>query len=175
MAHLEARDGGSLSEPTMPRTPKNPSQSFRGVPFYRQVSGYYASGRGYRTTYMHRAVWEHYCGPIPDGMHVHHKDGDPANNLLSNLELVDGVSHNRAHSRDRSDLHRFVAAGHAWLRSPEGREKRAELTRQYMESRKPMQCACQVCGAAFLAHGTRTARWCGQACYKRHRRAKGLT
>jgi hypothetical protein len=37
---------------------------------------------------MHQFVWEERYGPIPIGHVIHHKDNDPANNALENLELV---------------------------------------------------------------------------------------
>ena len=55
--------------------------------------------RGYRffalsvdsvTSYKsaHRLVYEAFCGPIPDGMQINHKNGDKADNHLENLELM---------------------------------------------------------------------------------------
>ena len=36
----------------------------------------------------HRIVWEKAYGPIPDGMHIHHKNGVRDDNRLENLECV---------------------------------------------------------------------------------------
>lgn len=35
---------------------------------------------------VHRAVWEAFNGPIPDGMDIDHIDGNPKNNALNNLQ-----------------------------------------------------------------------------------------
>lgn len=48
--------------------------------------------------YQHRVVWELENGPIPDGMHVHHIDENPANNAIDNLRLVSKAEHRRIHS-----------------------------------------------------------------------------
>lgn len=37
---------------------------------------------------IHRAVWEAFNGPIPDGMDIDHIDNNPHNNALSNLQMV---------------------------------------------------------------------------------------
>lgn len=42
---------------------------------------------------LHRAVWESAFGPLPPKCHVHHKDGNPANNVLSNLECLPASTH----------------------------------------------------------------------------------
>ena len=42
---------------------------------------------------LHRDVWRMAFGPIPDGCHIHHKDGNPANNVLSNLECLPAKIH----------------------------------------------------------------------------------
>lgn len=37
--------------------------------------------------YVHRAVWEAFNGEIPSGMQINHKDENPRNNRLDNLEM----------------------------------------------------------------------------------------
>lgn len=38
---------------------------------------------------VHRIVWEACFGPVPSGRIIDHIDGDPANNRITNLRLVD--------------------------------------------------------------------------------------
>lgn len=45
------------------------AQRFDGVTYY--LCGEYFQRKGRR---LHRAVWEHHNGKIPNGYHVHHKD-----------------------------------------------------------------------------------------------------
>ena len=46
---------------------------------------------------MHRYLWEQANGPIPEGMVIHHVDGDNRNNDLTNLVLVTPQEHSRIH------------------------------------------------------------------------------
>ena len=55
-------------------------QAFNGEVFY--LCGGYFQHKGKR---LHRAVWEYFHGPIPKGYHIHHMDGNRANNNIENL------------------------------------------------------------------------------------------
>lgn len=50
--------------------------------------GYYKIGVGNETIMWHKLVWEKLKGKIPEGMVVDHKDNNPSNNKLDNLQLV---------------------------------------------------------------------------------------
>ena len=56
---------------------------------------------GYRKAEQ-RLVWEHFNGPIPDGMDVHHRDENKLNNSPDNLELMFRSEHVSMHRREKS-------------------------------------------------------------------------
>lgn len=43
----------------------------------------------------HRVIWENTHGPIPPDFDVHHRNGDPKDNRLENLELISHPQHAR--------------------------------------------------------------------------------
>jgi len=57
-----------------------------------------------KLVYLHRIVWELNAGPIPDGMLVDHKDGNPLNNRMGNLRLAT-LSENARNCRMRKHGH----------------------------------------------------------------------
>ena len=141
-----------------------------GVPAHRQ----YFARAGHR---LHRDVWIYHNGPIPDGMHVHHVDGDTGNNDISNLACITKDEHwaeHRAQQSERSRrpeqlalLDRIRPSAAAWHRTPEGIEwhkqhaktslvKARETLRAWVE--KPFQCAW--CGAEGLRKSDRRMYCC---------------
>lgn len=56
-----------------------------------------------KSIFLHRLVYKLFCGDIPKGMHIHHKDKNPLNNSLANLELKEAKQHLREHSQKYFD------------------------------------------------------------------------
>ena len=85
---------------------------------YRSPCGYYRFKTGGRHFLVHRLVLATFCGqPESPGMYVNHKDGNPGNNHVQNLEYVT-PSQNVQHSYDRgrhgvSGMCKSVYARHA--------------------------------------------------------------
>lgn len=59
----------------------------------------------YRTSdnqLLHRKIWEEFYGQeIPDGMILHHKDENPLNNHISNLQLMTPEEHLSHHHKGK--------------------------------------------------------------------------
>lgn len=86
--------------PTRPRPAALPPVMFNGAKYTLRNTGYFGKTTGGRTL-LHRDLWEHHNGPIPDGYDIHHIDHDRTNNELSNLELIDRGEHARRHNLER--------------------------------------------------------------------------
>lgn len=82
-----------------PKPTARPSVTWNGSKWSLRDNGYYGRTTGDRDM-MHRAVWEHHVGPIPDGWDVHHKDRDRTNNDIANLECLPKDEHTRLHAAE---------------------------------------------------------------------------
>ncbi|MCY3636380.1 MAG: HNH endonuclease signature motif containing protein [bacterium] len=108
---------------------------------------------------LHRAIWTDAHGPIPDGHHIHHIDGNPTNNDLANLECLPAGAHIAKHARNRPP------------HTAEAKARIGDANRKHWAERKPRDITCAVCGTVFQSTGTR-AKFCSTSCATkdRHRR-----
>jgi hypothetical protein len=60
--------------------------------------GYYRATSRRKNLFLHRYIWEKENGEIPPGHDLHHKDGNRANNDISNLECLTKSEHTRKYS-----------------------------------------------------------------------------
>ena len=80
---------------------------------------------------LHRYMWLVERGPIPEGYHVHHVDGDYSNNTIGNLALLLGAEHIKHHGEnmpeEQKEMHRQQLEAvrdkaAEWHHSEEGRK-----------------------------------------------------
>lgn len=137
---------------------------------------------------LHREAWRQAFGDIPRGCHIHHRDGDPANNRIGNLECLPASEHlsltwreskgTRKKGEHFTDAARAAAAD--WHRSPEGRlwhKRHAERSQSWTKwKREPRNC--DQCGIEFEALVRKSGRSqiyctsvCKSAAYRERRRA----
>lgn len=124
---------------------------------------------------LHRDVWEAAFGPVPACCHIHHRDGDPSHNALSNLECLPAVEHLsdtwREHRSGRSQ--HFTAAARSkaaeWHASEAGRAwhrrqaKRSQSWTKWKREPKP----CQHCGTiiqALVRKSGNAQKYCSDTC-----------
>ena len=66
----------------------------------RQARVYYWRHDSYQSPFpLHRQIWIDNFGEIPKGFVIHHKDENPLNNKLDNLELMAKGVHSRLHTK----------------------------------------------------------------------------
>lgn len=129
---------------------------------------------------LHEEVWKAAHGPIPLGMHIHHKDEDPLNNELSNLEALLGAAHTSLHNlgkcseRKRENLDAIRPLTKAWHGSPEGLEWHRQHAYNTIRVIEHAEHVCDHCGSTYAAVPKSPNRFCSNACKSAWRRAAGL-
>jgi hypothetical protein len=143
---------------------------------------------------LHRAIWESHNGPIPQGFHVHHADGNPLNNDISNLCCISPKDHAIEHAEERSangkteeqtaHLSRIRRLASDWHKSAEGRAWHKENAKTSIPlaiaakgPAKERECKCHECGAVFVSKSHRS-KYCSEPCRnernQRQKNAKNL-
>lgn len=159
---------------------KPDSVVYKGERYRLQSTGrYYQSDDKFAPNrLLHRRVWVDHYGPIPDGMHVHHINGNWADNRIENLELVNAKEHQSYHMRERfkdpvfrekNNLVLKVAQEGAkkWHASEDGLKWHAEHGKKTWEGREPVKATCSVCGKEYETFFPSRSRFCSRACEKR--------
>ncbi len=148
------------------------TQYFRGGLYRIWPSDRYYSKGGSR---LHRDAWSAAFGPIPGGCHVHHRDGNIANNSIENLECIDAREHLRI-DRGAGSVHKQSritnetrAKAAEWHRSEAGREwhkRHAERSKSWTKWKREPK-SCPECSAEFLALVRKSGNaqiYCSSAC-----------
>ncbi len=118
---------------------------------------------GHRTLRLHREIWRFYNGEIPEGMAVHHIDGDPFNNNVNNLQLMQKIKHLNMH-------------GDEWIKTEKCRDTcRKNAVRRLQEDREhtflkktEKKHLCINCGKEFIKVTTPSSQnsvlYCSEKC-----------
>lgn len=167
---------------------KSESVTYKGVVFRRYPDSENASDRSYYRPHagyirrgveaLHREIWKDHHGAIPEGHHIHHKDGNPLNNDIANLECLPAFDHLSAHGEDRElaqEHHeRMLEAAAEWHRSAEGRAWHRQNAERSWKKREPVRLTCEQCAKAYETKHRGNARFCSNACKTAWRAASGL-
>ena len=157
---------------------------FNGITYYRYPKAKNKSDRVYfkhAGKILHREIWKREYGDIPDGFQVHHKDHNPDNNAITNLEVVPAGMHSNRHHvgvcspATNANLDRIRPLASAWHRSDEGREWHRQHGKDAWKSRQPAERTCDECGNVFMSITLRqNNRFCSNKCKSKWRRDSGL-
>lgn len=157
---------------------------FIGKKYYRYPDSdkpnqrnYFSDGRHY----LHRDIWASVYGPIPKGFHVHHIDGNPLNNDISNLECIKASEHLKRHWNEeraadaRLQLQRANDKAREWHRSEDGARFHSEKLAAQWRDWQPVDSVCEICGEKCEDRTMlRNKKYCSRKCAARARRMSGL-
>lgn len=142
--------------------------------FTRRKDGYYIrrdwdkENKKYNTLLAHRIVWENEFGIIPPFHDIHHKDNNPSNNSIENLECVSHSNHLKEHSKQQNRIDQLNKVRPLeWLKSEEGRKSVSEKGKEVWRKRSSKIIKCEHCGVEKSFK--RWARFCCKKCYMKWR------
>lgn len=156
--------------------------SYQGRTYKVQPSSeYYTCKRlkGGGTRLLHRHVWEDHFGTIPKGHQIHHKNEDPRDNRIENLECLSLAKHTKLHCLKRlshpvyrkthlANFEKTQNAARVWHASEEGLKWHSENGKRIWENRfKDKPCTCAQCGSSFLGLLEKT-RYCSRKCSSKY-------
>lgn len=150
------------------------AQKFNGETYY--LCGPYFQRKGKR---LHREVWKYHNGEIPPGFHVHHIDGDRANNGIENLALLAGEEHLHEHMSQpervmvsRLAIEKARDAACKWHGSAEGLAYHSALGKENWVKRTVQTYTCSFCGKEFQTkhiYGEGQNHFCHPNCKAKYR------
>lgn len=149
------------------------SIEFNGAVYKRYPNGKHAgyyyhkwkSKGKYYSKLLHHAVYESVYGEIPKGHVVHHKDGNPLNNNIENLQCVTISEHSKIHRHfaKYAETHKEEMRKRGF--NKENWHSRRKLVEQKLQENKKV---CKGCGKEFAATNTHQ-KYCSIPCYRQWR------
>lgn len=153
-----------------------------GRKFYLdKLKGYWIS-TDYPRIRAHRWVWMNTHGVIPKGFHIHHKDEDKSNNIISNLQLVHCARHLSMHASTPENKKRVKELVDTirpltkhWHASPEGKAwHKFHAIKCKFGKNAPVDYICELCSSPFKSSKLNRTRFCSNACKSKWRRNAGI-
>lgn len=171
---------------------------FGGVRFYRYPDSKHWAHRAYFKPHVHAVkkgvealhieIWKWNHGSVPEGHTIHHRDHNPLNNRIENLQCLTHSEHSTLHGNSpspqylewkRANIVIAQDAAKAWHGSPEGREWHREHAKKMGLHTLPkvdLVCAYDQCSKQFIGRSF-WDKFCSDSCkqkfyYHRDKREK---
>ena len=159
-------------------------QKFNGVVYRKTNTGHYIKGDS-----AHQAVFRYYCGDIPKGYNVHHKNLNSADNDIYNLQCLTASEHQKLHSTlgrckkmhdaiNKPREHICPKCGKTFFGSCKVKYCSDKCRRQAFndknygrkyERKALVEKICPLCGKHFKCPRYRNQTYCSRACAVRAR------
>ena len=142
-------------------------QEFNGVIFKAGKNGRYQAHFD-----MHKFVWCAFFGEPPKGYEIHHKDLNPANNDISNLQCLTHKEHREVHNRLREKEYTCDFCGKKIIKCGAHETKLhfcddiCKGKWRHYTGKTNIERTCAICGKKFITkkRGIMTAKTCSAHC-----------
>ena len=141
---------------------------FNGRKYSKTEKGYYIC-----TTiphpYLHVDIWKATHGEIPKGYEIPHRDFNPSNNALENLQCLSRKEHRQIHNDARRTIPTIcVQCGKEFLAVYKAKFCSRRCKRHWLRAHKRFndhtKKICLVCGKEFETGKYSNAQYCSQKC-----------
>ena len=144
---------------------------YNGIEYKIHGTGYYVS-RKPTFKLLHRVIMEEYYGlTLTRKTIVHHKDGNPLNNDISNLELMNLAEHSRLHRlHDKKHIKICLGCGKAYETAKLNRGKWCSVNcgqRTKRASAYIIVVSCTYCGQEYERNKFTKGKACSTSCANR--------
>ena len=150
------------------------TQKFVGITFRQTKSnnGHYVYNLG-----LHQLVWFYYTGTLSGGnFDVHHKDRNPSNNDISNLQLLTVSEHAKLHSHFAGQVERVCEyCGKTYYSTGRNGRNRfcSRKCRSDWQKKNNLETrTCEKCGKEFSVRKDLPTRFCSTRCSAQYTKGK---
>ena len=141
-------------------------QKFNGNIYYKNKRHQHYD----KCTNIHREVFSYCNGEIPEGYEIHHIDNDPANNNISNLQMLTKLEHRTVHSKPIVVKTCIYCGKKFTLKYPSEKKKFCSIECVHKKQKKIVERICPACGKKFtLDKPCRKKIYCSQSCANKAR------
>lgn len=169
-----------LTSPPQVEVVDNYYQKFDGTLYRKRKPRYENQACHYQqSVQIHQVIWRYHYGEIPDGYVVHHRNLNPADNDISNLQLLTNAEHQQLHRAMEGAIRKnkqlvcknwgkiFLAyRGDSLYCSTKCKNA------FYRHSQETQETVCEWCGKSFLTRPSFPHRFCSNSCASKWRRSR---
>jgi len=135
--------------------------------------------------YLHREIWKHHNGSIPNKHVIHHVDGDKTNNDIENLICVPKTMHISQHSKEwftdpvnktnsNAHLDKIRPMTKDWHASEEGHIWHSNNAKTSLCTIPETLHICDFCGDEYMSVEHGNNKFCSNKCKAAARRESGI-
>lgn len=150
------------------------TQTFIGIPFRQTKNEHY-----FHNLSIHQLVWLYHTGELSgNNLDIHHKDCNPSNNNISNLQTLTPSEHAKVHGHFASQKERVCEyCGKTYTST--GRNGRNRFCSQkcnsaWQKKYKLETRTCEKCGKEFSVRKDLPTRFCSSRCSNQYTHGKPM-